>query len=367
MPNLSKNFSSISKIAIGKRIRTVRNEKKLSQHDFGMMIGVDQKEVSLAENGKFPTSRMLDGLVSQFGIDLNWLLAGKAVASNGKQKPKKPSAIGAGSACQQRANPNEFVRKVDVTPYVPTELPNKLDGLQVAEGPIEYTLAGAREQIMGQLRQAAAYIGQYDLVPIGRPRPQVPPVLRIVPAAANAAAGDSLAEIEAEGDHIVVVPILEAKVAAGVARLGGRARNIWECEIDGWAFCYAAHVPHPKDTHCLRIAGDSMAPVIPAGALVGIDHAIRDPRQMRTRLGHAPKALLRIEGAPARAGEGASPDGREDPGCVVRNIKLVGGSWLMGTPENASGEFPEFTFDLAEADTLNAVLGQVIWWFTSEL
>ncbi len=333
-------------------------------------LGVPNSTYDSWEKGdRIPPAKGLHQIAEKTGVNLNWLLRSEGLIFGPPKAPSSSKLLasgnGTGIAYQNADGVSKCGHENDVTRYVPTKGVSKLDTSQVAEPSIKYKPAGLREQIMGQLRQAAAYLEGYDLVPAGeRPRhgagarheagPQVPPVLRIVPAAANAAAGDSLAEIEAESEHIVVVPILEAKVAAGAPR------NIWQCEIEGWAFCYAAHVPHPKDTHCLRIAGDSMAPVIPAGALIGIDHAINDPRQMRTRLGHAPKALLRIEGEGSPAMGGA-------PACVVRNIKLVGEQWLMGTPENASGEFPEFTFDLAEPDTLNAVLGQVIWWFTSEL
>ncbi len=165
------------------------------------------------------------------------------------------------------------------------------------------------------------------------------PVFKIV---AGPVDKKTLREIETEGDVIRVVPILDGRIAAGQPRM------VWEQERTGYAYCYAGAVPHPEATSCVRVAGDSMAPVIPSGALVAIDHTLRNPADMCTRRRKHPIAAVR----------------GEDGGCVIRNISLYD-HMLVCRPENPGDDHPELKFDLKIQD--NPIIGQVIWWWVSEL
>ncbi len=40
---------------------------------------------------------------------------------------------------------------------------------------------------------------------------------------------------------------------------------------------------------------------------------------------------------------------------------------MLCEPENKSGDFPRFEFDLADPDLPNPVIGRVIWWYVSAL
>ena len=193
---------------------------------------------------------------------------------------------------------------------------------------------GEMREIMGRLEQTEE---------AGEPERLTPPILQVV-SSRDLTKAEAKA-VEEESGHIAVVPILEASIAAGTPI------EVDESEVEGWAFCYTDHVPHPACTRCIRIQGESMSPVIPDGALVGVDHAIRDVRQMTHKPHEPPRAAVRVE---------------DDGGCVVRNVRLVGERMLLCEPEN-KGDFPEFSFDLSDPDLPNPVLGQVIWWYVSAL
>ena len=193
---------------------------------------------------------------------------------------------------------------------------------------------GEMREIMGRLEQTEE---------AGEPERLTPPILQVV-SSRDLTQAEATA-VEDESGQIAVVPILEASIAAGAPL------EVDEGGISGWAFCYREHVPHPDCTRCIRIQGESMSPVIPDGALVGVDHAIRDVRQMTHKPHEPPRAAVRVE---------------DDGGCVVRNVRLVGERMLLCEPEN-KGDFPEFSFDLSDPDLPNPVLGQVIWWYVSAL
>ena len=58
-------------------MKSLRKRHDLTQKHFALIIGTEQKEVSLVERGKFPSQRMIDGIVSRYDIDAHWLLTGE--------------------------------------------------------------------------------------------------------------------------------------------------------------------------------------------------------------------------------------------------------------------------------------------------
>ena len=252
-------------------------------------------------------------LVMRFDVNLRWLLTGKGSMLSAD----RPRAVAE-----------------DEAPYYIRESP-KGELLDALRGAVE-ALEASAVMDPGELRDLARRAEAAERAP--------PPVIRAV--AGGALPPDDARAVEDETELLRAVPILDGRIAAGVPM------EVAEAERVGWAFCYAPHVPHPERTSCIRVAGDSMAPVIPDGALVGIDHAMRDVREMTGPAGEPTRAAIRVE---------------EDEGCVVRNVRLAGGRILLCEPENDSGGFPRFEFDLADPDLPNPVIGRVIWWYVSAL
>jgi transcriptional regulator with XRE-family HTH domain len=63
---------------IGKRIRALRKEKKLTQSDFAKKIGRDASTVSKIESGELESSGLITiSICNTFGVRKEWLLTGK--------------------------------------------------------------------------------------------------------------------------------------------------------------------------------------------------------------------------------------------------------------------------------------------------
>jgi transcriptional regulator with XRE-family HTH domain len=60
---------------IGKRIKEIRIEYGLSQHNFGERLSVSQDTVSLWEKGKsIPTAEFLIAIATQFEVSVDYIL-----------------------------------------------------------------------------------------------------------------------------------------------------------------------------------------------------------------------------------------------------------------------------------------------------
>jgi len=63
---------------IGKRIKTLRIEKGLTQEELGVMLGFDKGTVSKMERGEnAPTAKTLLSLKKLFGVSTDWILTGE--------------------------------------------------------------------------------------------------------------------------------------------------------------------------------------------------------------------------------------------------------------------------------------------------
>ena len=63
---------------IGKRLKFIREFKKLNQRDFGENLGIQYQHVSKYERGEtVPTWENLIKLIDIYGVNVNWLLTGK--------------------------------------------------------------------------------------------------------------------------------------------------------------------------------------------------------------------------------------------------------------------------------------------------
>lgn len=79
-------------------------------------------------------------------------------------------------------------------------------------------------------------------------------------------------------DHYAPVPLLRDAAAAGAPRA------ISEADIEGYALVHFGWCPDPGNFVCLRVRGDSMAPILHDGAIVGVDHSQRDPAMLHQQL-----------------------------------------------------------------------------------
>lgn len=60
---------------IGKRIKEIRTENRLSQQKFGEMLSVSQDTISLWEKGKsVPTTEFLIAIATKFGVSVDYIL-----------------------------------------------------------------------------------------------------------------------------------------------------------------------------------------------------------------------------------------------------------------------------------------------------
>jgi transcriptional regulator with XRE-family HTH domain len=64
--------------SIGQRLLAVRKHFNLNQEEIGKITGYSKSLISAAEKGeKKPSSQYLYGLLTQFDVDVNWILTGK--------------------------------------------------------------------------------------------------------------------------------------------------------------------------------------------------------------------------------------------------------------------------------------------------
>ena len=134
-------------------------------------------------------------------------------------------------------------------------------------------------------------------------------------------------------DHYVPIPVLRDAAAAG------SPREISEADIDGYALIYYAWCPNPANFTCVRVRGDSMAPILHDGALVAIDHVQRDPLLLHQKMVAA----------------------RHEGGVTIK--------WLERRPDNALALVPEnksYPSVLLPRTPDNPVVGLVAWWWNRQ-
>jgi len=66
--------------------------------------------------------------------------------------------------------------------------------------------------------------------------------------------------------NYVILPLMSDEAAAGLPTI------VNDHDIEEYVLIPKAHVPHPKETTCIRIRGDSMYPLLREGYIVAVDH-----------------------------------------------------------------------------------------------
>lgn len=153
------------------------------------------------------------------------------------------------------------------------------------------------------------------------------PDLRIVTSADTA---ERLRALEGL-DHYVPIPVLHDAAAAGAAR------EVSDHDVSGYALIQYAWCPNPQNFTCVRVSGDSMAPILHDGALVAIDHSQRDPDRL-----HQKMAAVRV-----------------DDGVTIKWLERTAAGTLRLVAENK--EYP--ALDLPPTPE-NPVIGRVAWWWS---
>lgn len=293
--------------AVGTRIREVRNLMKLSQSEFASKFGLDhQKTVSEIEKGntRLPLYALVQ-ILQGFGIRTDYLLFGS--------KPMLQAEVTSGEAptAYDRAKSRGESEQILTGEYYARQLRNVLRA--VDEGKVQI-VSGDERASRGSESSA--------------------PVLAICPPDENPRkwlASQGL--LRDEERQLVAIPILDGRVAAGAPR------NVFEHEPMGFAFCWKPHVKHPASTSAVKVAGESMEPDVPDGALIGVDHSIRDPEEIlrsKRRL-----AVVRAD----------------DDGVIVRRIRRLRDGFLF-EPTNRAEEFPTVEWRKGED---NPIVGRVIF------
>ena len=163
------------------------------------------------------------------------------------------------------------------------------------------------------------------LLGLGEPFPKMPSELRLV-------VGKKAVPAFEAAENYVPVPLLRDAVA------GGSPREINEEDIEGFAVIYSAWCRHPEDTTVVRVAGDSMRPILEPGSLVAVNHRVRNPKLL----------------------DGKIAAFRQGGGATVKICHFVSPGLVIAAPANPeSRDF--FIFKGEEADT--CVIGKVEWWW----
>lgn len=134
-------------------------------------------------------------------------------------------------------------------------------------------------------------------------------------------------------DHFVPVPLLTDAAAAGAPRA------IAEADIEGYALIPYAWCPNPDNFTCLRVRGDSMAPVLHDGAIVAVDHTRRDPLALNQKMVAA----------------------RYQDGVTIKWLERRSEDTLLLVPENKS--HPVLTLPRSPD---NPIVGMVAWWWNKQ-
>lgn len=134
-------------------------------------------------------------------------------------------------------------------------------------------------------------------------------------------------------DHYSPIPLLKDAAAAG------SPREISEADIDGYALIYYAWCPNPANFTCVRVRGDSMAPILYDGAVVAVDHSQRDPLAL-----HQKMVAARVE-----------------DGVTVKWLERQPDGTLLLVPENKNHP----TIALPRTPD-NPVIGLVAWWWNRQ-
>jgi len=106
---------------------------------------------------------------------------------------------------------------------------------------------------------------------------------------------------------------------------------------EGRAMAYSQWFPHPADTLAVRVADDSMSPVLPLGSIAAIDRTEVDPLSLQGRIVAA----------------------RHDGELLIRWLDLSGRHVIL-RPNHPGRDFPLVAVDVDDAPG-DFLVGRVVW------
>ncbi|KKK73568.1 hypothetical protein LCGC14_2892520, partial [marine sediment metagenome] len=132
----------------------------------------------------------------------------------------------------------------------------------------------------------------------------------------------------------IAIPLLSDPAAAGSPRI------IDEQIIERDVVIPAEVLRHPLDTVCIKVSGDSMAPILQEGYIVAVDAAQRDP----ARLIHQMVVVKELTG--------------DEAGTAIKWLDHLGREYIL-TPENKAYQPQAMTRD-------HYIIGRVVWWHSHQ-
>jgi len=133
-------------------------------------------------------------------------------------------------------------------------------------------------------------------------------------------------------ENFFPLPLLADSAAAGPPR------EINPESIEGFAVMHASWCPNPENYTVVRVAGNSMYPLLEDGSLVAINHAKRNPKELNDKIVAFKK----------------------DDGVSIKICQYVGPDLVIGRPFNQ--ESHEVLVCRGE-DTNDCIVGVVDWWW----
>ena len=129
------------------------------------------------------------------------------------------------------------------------------------------------------------------------------------------------------GEPIIMVPLVEGEIAAGVP-------VITEDHIIALYPVLGSHIYRRKDLVCIQVAGDSMEPVIPDGTIVAIDRAPVDISTLNRKV------------VAVRHGDGVA----------VKRLVRSGDHWLLKSYN------PDYEPEVLDPKEERPIIGEVVYW-----
>lgn len=138
-------------------------------------------------------------------------------------------------------------------------------------------------------------------------------------------------------NNYVPIRLVEGAAAAGPPS------EVMESEISSWVLIYASKEWMPNDPEnytCVRVAGESMYPILSDGDIIAVDHAERDPEVLDGKM-----SVFRVNG-----------------GITVKWLRFQRDKGLVvGIPENKDAL--DHVIMLAGEEINTGIVGKVAWWW----
>jgi len=138
--------------------------------------------------------------------------------------------------------------------------------------------------------------------------------------------------VREEAEHYRAIPYMADTASAGSGR-------IMEDEVEGHIVIHERVAPVPDHLRGIRLTGDSMAPTLPDGSIVGVDITQRDPAQLEGEI-----VCCRVE---------------DEEQIVVKRLRRGGKSLILCSDNPDQDEYPPVLVDLE--DHPDAIIGRVVW------